>query len=80
MRTRTMVAVAATAALLTLGCGLSDPSTVTPGGVEVEDCDHEDWVNREDDCGFTEWDRKKTAKPTPRKTTTKASPRPSRRR
>ena len=36
---------------------------------EVEDCDAEDWMNREDDCGFT--------KPSPRKTTVvKATPKP----
>jgi hypothetical protein len=31
-------------------------------GVEVEDCDAEDWANREDDCGFA---KKKTVKPQP---------------
>jgi predicted small secreted protein len=31
---------------------------------EVEDCDAEDYRNREDDCGFTDADRRKTKAPT----------------
>lgn len=49
-------------------CG--DPTAAEPSGVEVEDCDAEDFANREDDCGFTEADRKKKT-PAPRKTPTK---------
>lgn len=71
VRIRTTIAAAATAALLTLGCGLSDPGSGTSGGVQVEDCDAEDFRNREDDCGFTDSDRRKTAKPTPKKTAAK---------
>lgn len=69
MKTRVALAAAAATLVAGLGCGLSDPSTVTPGGGQIEDCDAEDWANREDDCGFTDWDRRKTAKPSPRKTT-----------
>lgn len=39
--------------------------------VDLEDCDAEDYRNREDDCGFTDADRKKvtpTRKPAPRPT------------
>lgn len=80
MRIRLAAAVLATATTLTLGCGLSDPGSVTPGGVEVEDCDAEDFRNREDDCGFTDADRRKTAKPTARKTTGPAPLKTTRRR
>jgi hypothetical protein len=32
------------------------------GNIEFEDCDAEDFANREDDCGFTDADRKKLRK------------------
>ncbi|GIH07380.1 hypothetical protein Rhe02_54470 [Rhizocola hellebori] len=65
MRLRRILAVLAVSATLASGaaaCG--DPAPA----VEVEDCDAEDWANREDDCGFTDADRKKkTTKPAPTK-------------
>lgn len=38
-----------------------------PSDVEVEDCDLEDWKNREDDCGFTDRHKKPATKPQPAK-------------
>lgn len=40
----------------------------TTSSTEVEDCDAEDYRNKEDDCGFTDADRRKTTKPTPART------------
>lgn len=43
---------------------------------ETEDCDAEDFVNREDDCGFSDKQRSKspTVRATPARTTTKPAP------
>jgi hypothetical protein len=66
-----IIAVCVVAALLIVGTcatmvngvtGFPQPA-VTQQDDEVEDCDAEDWINREDDCGFTK------PKATPRKTT-----------
>jgi hypothetical protein len=52
-----------------LGCkALRSPAQ--PAGVEIEDCDAEDFRNKEAECGFSESDRRKTPAPRP-KTSTK---------
>lgn len=69
---RTPLAIAAAGAVLIAGlaCGYpaSGDTPQPPSQVDVEDCDAEDFRNREDDCGFTDADRRKTIKPSPRKT------------
>jgi hypothetical protein len=45
------------------GCPASSPND---SAVEVEDCDEEDYANREVDCGFTQ--STPTGKATPKKT------------
>ncbi len=70
------------AALVLTGTASSCGSTSGSPGVEVEDCDAEDYRNREDDCGFTDADRQKLKTPGPAKATpgkpTPANPRPVR--
>lgn len=66
------IAAAAALSIALTGATACD-LTRQPAGqeVEIEDCDAEDWANREDDCGFTDADRrttKKPAKPSPRTT------------
>lgn len=51
----------------TTACPASEPVSV-----EVEDCDAEDYRNKEAECGFTDADRKKTKAPAPK--TTKRKP------
>lgn len=58
------------AALVFGTAGSCLPGSETPA-VEVEDCDAEDYRNRESDCGFSDSDRRKTPavrKPAPRNT------------
>lgn len=59
-------AAAVVAGLLLSGCGGAAPPTGQP--YEVEDCDAEDYRNREADCGFVK--KKTTSKryTAPRKT------------
>lgn len=74
---RTVIAAMMCAALLagTMSCSCQPR---TSGNVEFEDCDDEDLANLEDDCGFTDADRKKLKK---LKTTPKApAPKTSRKR
>ena len=56
--------------------GFPQPGVTQQQDDEAEDCDAEDWINREGDCEFTKRTPAKTAAPklTPRKTT---APRPS---
>lgn len=51
------IAVGISMALTAVACG--SPDQAQPSQVEVEDCDAEDYINKEDDCGFTDADRKK---------------------
>ena len=53
-----VVAVLAVIGVGTMALVASPATTQTPPGTiqqddDVEDCDAEDWINREDDCGFT---------------------------
>lgn len=66
MKLRKTLAALALGALLLTGTAAScgEPAA---DGVEVEDCDAEDYANREDDCGFTDADRAKRKTPAPRK-------------
>ena len=64
---RKLAAVALGTALI-LGASAASCGSSADTGVEVEDCDAEDYRNKEDDCGFTDSDRRKT--PTVKKTPT----------
>lgn len=57
--------------LLLVSCkgGVIDSGTTSSS--EHEDCDAEDYHNREDDCGFTDADRRKTKGPSTKAPTTK---------
>lgn len=67
--------IGATVGISTAACPATNPPTDgTSIEVEVEDCDAEDFANKEDDCGFTEADRKKA------RTSKKPSPNSSRKR
>lgn len=67
-----IIAVAIVAVILVSACafavngvtGFPQPSVTQQDDGAVEDCDAEDWINREDDCGFT--------KPSPPRKTTAA--------
>jgi hypothetical protein len=62
----TAIAVGAVLAVGASACG--DPAAPP---VDAEDCDAEDYANREESCGFMEADRRK---PSPKKTTTTRKP------
>jgi hypothetical protein len=62
-RALTALALGAVLASGAVACG--DPAAPP---VEVEDCDAEDYANREEECGFMEADRRK---PSPKKTPAK---------
>lgn len=79
------VALVVAAVIAVLACvpRSAQPSTPTGTHVEVEDCDAEDYANRETDCGFLPGGRRRVTpppsrpsvgagKPTPAKTTGKA--------
>lgn len=71
-----IIAVAIVAVILVSACALTVNGVSgfqRPGATQqdddIEDCDAEDWINREDDCGFVG--------PKPTKTTAvKTTPRP----
>ncbi len=62
------------AALVLAGTASSCGSSSGSPGVEVEDCDAEDYRNREAECGFTDADRKKLKTPAPAKTPARPDP------
>lgn len=66
--------------LVILGCiavlALNGVGTTLDHGVEVEDCDTEDRINREKECGFVQ--PAKTTKPAPAKSPVKPAPRTTR--
>lgn len=68
---RRLIAATALAALMLAGattaCACDQWSS--PPAVEVEDCDADDIIERDTDCGFSDADRKTPVpKPTPKKT------------
>lgn len=67
MKLRKTLAALALGALLLTGTAAACGEPAADGGVEVEDCDAEDYANRESDCGFTDADRAKRKTPAPRK-------------
>lgn len=67
------------AVLILSGTASSCGSTSDGSGVEVEDCDAEDFRNREADCGFTDSDRRKSPKPVVKPSPAKPAPRTTRR-
>ena len=62
--------VAIVAAVIIVGActvaALVNPALIQPSGTvqqeEIEDCDAEDWANREDDCGFVGRSRPRPAR------------------
>lgn len=63
MNTRGKLIIAAALIALVLTSGASCLGETQPTEVEVEDCDAEDYRNREAECGFTDADRRKTPRP-----------------
>lgn len=62
------------AVMLPLSLAAACPASPDQGSaVEVEDCDAEDWANRETDCGFAPTPKRTTGKPAPPKTPAKKS-------
>ena len=65
----TIVAIiVATVVAIIVGVCAVGPATFQQSGTtqqdeEVEDCDAEDWINREDDCGFVSPKPVKTSAP-----------------
>ena len=63
--------VAIIAAVIIVGActvaAIVNPALIQPSGTvqqeEIEDCDAEDWANREDDCGFVGPKPAKTSAP-----------------